>query len=311
MIYYSRYKMSSKRTILSRPRTKLYDSNYNIGESYYRPALDRLDRKYSGRPLSPVRSTPTPFSDIADRHARIFADEDLDASRRRAASHIREEHLFDSRGGRVTRAQALDQLDQQIDEEGLSTARRYRSNKMAAHNDIDLESTSNNLKTHRMLDRSEKLLDTVGINDSYSRRRMMAEATDEEVKPSRKALKDMSSHVKWAVPVENGLRASRREESESNVAVASVRASSRKEEMSIETSHSAAAARARQTKARIGDIEEEMQAMQEKQAAREARVARLRALVAETEMESAELEKQQMRVDREQARKEKELKQFG
>ncbi|CAH1961237.1 unnamed protein product [Acanthoscelides obtectus] len=304
--------MSSKRTILSRPRTKLYDSNYNIGESYYRPALERLDRKYSGRPLSPVRSTPTPFSDIADRHARIFADEDLDASRRRAASHIREEHLFDSRGGRVTRAQALaNSMEQQFDEEGLSASRRFRANKMAAHNDVDLESTSNNLKTHRMLDRSEKLLDTVGINDSYSRRRMMAEATDEELKPSRKALKDMSSHVKWAVPVENGLRNNRREESESNVAVTAVRASSRKEEVSLESSHSTAAARARQTKARIEDIEGEMQAMQEKQAAREARVARLRALVAETEMESAELEKQQMRIDREQARKEKELKQFG
>lgn len=47
--------MSSKRTVLSRPRTKLYDANYNIGESYYKPALDRLDRKYSGRPMSPSR----------------------------------------------------------------------------------------------------------------------------------------------------------------------------------------------------------------------------------------------------------------
>ena len=40
----------STRTILSRPRTRLYDCNYNIGQSYYKPMVDHLDRKYSGRP---------------------------------------------------------------------------------------------------------------------------------------------------------------------------------------------------------------------------------------------------------------------
>lgn len=62
--------MSNNRTILSRPRTKIYDSNYNIGESYYKSALDRLDRKYSGRPLSPPRQASPFLTDIADRHAR-------------------------------------------------------------------------------------------------------------------------------------------------------------------------------------------------------------------------------------------------
>lgn len=62
--------MANNRTILSRPRTKIYDSNYNIGESYYKSALDRLDRKYSGRPLSPPRQASPFLTDIADRHAR-------------------------------------------------------------------------------------------------------------------------------------------------------------------------------------------------------------------------------------------------
>lgn len=46
-------------------------------------------------------------ADIAERHARSFADEDLETSRRRAEKHIREEHLFDSRGGRIGRGAAL------------------------------------------------------------------------------------------------------------------------------------------------------------------------------------------------------------
>jgi len=39
------------RPILSRPRTFIYGSNYDKGESYYKPMVDHLDRKYSARPL--------------------------------------------------------------------------------------------------------------------------------------------------------------------------------------------------------------------------------------------------------------------
>lgn len=40
--------MSERRTLLSRPRTRVYDCNYNIGEGYYKPMMDHLDRKYYG-----------------------------------------------------------------------------------------------------------------------------------------------------------------------------------------------------------------------------------------------------------------------
>lgn len=53
-----------------------------------------------------------------------------------------------------------------------------------------------------------------------------------------------------------------------------------------ETTESAAAVRAKQSKARINDIEEEMVALAEKQAARERRAARLKALVAEASEET-------------------------
>lgn len=30
-------------------RTRIYDSNYNASQNYYKPTLDNLDRKYYGR----------------------------------------------------------------------------------------------------------------------------------------------------------------------------------------------------------------------------------------------------------------------
>lgn len=104
----------SGRTILSRPRTRIYDANYNIGQNYYRPALERLDRKYSGRALTPPRQSSI-ASDLLDRHERAFADESLSESRRRAEKHITENHLFDFRGGRIAQ-RALD-IENDIDEE--------------------------------------------------------------------------------------------------------------------------------------------------------------------------------------------------
>lgn len=106
----------SGRTLLSRPRTRVYDANYNIGESYYRPALDRLDRKYSGRPLSPPPRRPAADQNLQDRYERAFFEDDLPSARRRAGKRITEDGFFDSRGGRIA-ARAMDYLENDIDEE--------------------------------------------------------------------------------------------------------------------------------------------------------------------------------------------------
>lgn len=109
------------RPILSRPRTRVYDANYNIGESYYKSAIDRLDRKYSGRPLSPPRNLSLP-RDIMERHERAFADEDLSTARLRAEKHITEPTLFDTRGSRAA-ARALEALEGDLNEEVISWLR--------------------------------------------------------------------------------------------------------------------------------------------------------------------------------------------
>lgn len=150
-----------------------------------------------------------------------------------------------------------------------------------------------------MLDRSDKLLDSVGIRekspyraieDEFSNRRVLRVTNDREPKD------DYDIIHKWT-PIEPNVSSVRARKEE----VISVRA--RNEDSSAVKS--SAAIRARQSKERLNDIEEEMAAMAEKQAAREARVARLRALVAETEAESEEFEKSQVRAERVSARKER------
>ncbi|CAG9761436.1 unnamed protein product [Ceutorhynchus assimilis] len=249
----------SGRTLLSRPRTRIYDSNYNIGESYYKSALDRLDRKYSGRPLSPPRQSSPAANDAADRHARVFGEDDLEDSRRRASSRIKESNLFDSRGAILRRGSDFFGEDG-ITDETASTLKRIRASKKVSYvDDVDLESTTNNLRTQRLLDRSEKILDSIGINESSASKR----ALDNEFSYQKRSMKmsydaDADNLTKWA-PIENG---------ESNV--------------------SAAARRARQSRARIDDIDDEMAAMQEKQAVRERRVARLKQMVAECDSETVD-----------------------
>lgn len=56
--------MSERRTLLSRPRTRVYDCNYNIGEGYYKPMMDHLDRKYYGTSsAAPAAKPATGFFD--------------------------------------------------------------------------------------------------------------------------------------------------------------------------------------------------------------------------------------------------------
>lgn len=103
--------MSERRTILSRPRTKVYESNYNIGESYYKPMVDSLDRKYSGRPLlppSPPRDFTSPRRALDDE---LLRDRDLDRPLHakddffeRASNAQKEADAFFDRHGRRTEA---------------------------------------------------------------------------------------------------------------------------------------------------------------------------------------------------------------
>lgn len=93
--------MSSRRP----RRSRIYDSNYNIGENYYKSAIDRLDEKYSSRPSSLLVRHSEPPAISPTRRARfdLSADdleEDLELARDRASRVIQKETVLDQRFGR-------------------------------------------------------------------------------------------------------------------------------------------------------------------------------------------------------------------
>lgn len=75
-------------------RTRVYDCNYNKGESYYKPVLDRLDGK---GPLSREPDRDRIRSEVESRINRALDDIE--------APHPND--LFDSRGARATRGRPL------------------------------------------------------------------------------------------------------------------------------------------------------------------------------------------------------------
>lgn len=113
----------------------------------------------------------------------------------------------------------------------------------------------NNVTAKRIKERSDKLLDSVGINENSSRR-----ALEDDVSVKRRSLRisyddnaDSNELTKWS-PI------------------------TIKED-------SAAALRVKQSRARLEELEDEMNSLTERQAARERRAARLRAIVADFDTE--------------------------
>jgi len=252
--------MSSRR--FSRPRTRIYDVNYNIGNSYYQPTIDRLDRKVLGRPISPAPRQSSVPADLLERHERAFADEDLDTARSRASKRISEANAFDVRS---SISKALEMVGNDMDEETALKLQRIRANKkVSVIDDIDLDQTMNNIKARRIKDRAEQMLDSVGIStiDNTERNKKLNDITY-----TRRALKvtvdqsggqETGDSVKWT-KFDGGMSAAL-DDSIAN----------------------AAALRAKKSRARLSELEDEMAEMAEKSQVRERRAARLRQMVSET-----------------------------
>ncbi|KAF5292110.1 hypothetical protein FQA39_LY14065 [Lamprigera yunnana] len=274
--------LMSKRTILSRPRTRLYDSSYNIGESMYRPALDRLNRKYTGRPLSPPPRQNSLPEELLQRHDRAFLNDDLANCRRRAEKHISGETFFDSRGARLDARELLDNFD----EETISKIKSIRANKkVSLIDDVDMESTVNNINTRRFLDRTEKILDTVGI---VKEPHVRAVIDDEDF--SYRPLSNISAARKAIVNEGESVTKHRsikfsqvdQEEGAGSKDYAKWVALKSHEDDKTEN----ATLRAQQSRSRMDELDEEMEAIAQRQAVREKKAARLRALINEVAEEN-------------------------
>ncbi|CAK1554134.1 unnamed protein product [Leptosia nina] len=223
-------------------RTRVYDCNYNKGESYYRPVLDRLDGK------APVAREPEKERIRSDVENRIrSALDDIEAPA---------EDLFDSRGGRVQRGRPLSSAleDEEFSDDITESLKRLRANKKISRfsDDIDFENSVSNLENRMKI--SDKILESAGIGQTEmsSARRALKENEDRTEKRIARRLNEDSSLTKWT-------------------AIKDI------------DDESAAVQRAKATRARLSDLEDEMSELTERSAAREKRAARLRALVADTD----------------------------
>jgi len=256
----------------SRPRTRIYDANYNIGQNYYRPTLDRIDRKYAGRPLTPPARAPSVPQDLLDRHDSAFVDDSIADARTRAAKRIQEKNLFDSKRATSVLTAGMGEEQDEFEREMEARLERIRANKkVSIIDEIDsvgtLDDAMNSIKARRLKTRAEKHLDAVGIESIEEPKR------DERVVFSRKVVR---------IAAENGTvddgptRWSKLENEDEKI--------------------SSAAIRARQSKVRLSELEDEMNAMAEKTAMRERRAARLKQFVAENAEENEMAATNQIRI---------------
>lgn len=137
-----------------------------------------------------------------------------------------------------------------------------------------MESTVNNLTARRLIDRTDKILDTVGLgplNEAITRRGQ-DRGLDEEVTIKRRSLRLTQEE-------EGGSRDLSRW-------TALKDEQAQQQQQQIEKIESGASTRVKQSRARLNDLEEEMEAIAERQAQREKKAARLRALIAEVAEEN-------------------------
>ncbi|XP_046401390.1 uncharacterized protein LOC124167505 [Ischnura elegans] len=244
---------------LSRPRTKLYDYNYSLGEQLYKPMVDRLDRKYSGRPAEDLESA-------MNRRPASLADED--PSRRRSLSSLLGE--MNASSNHSTASQALAQLDEEDDFSSatLKRMRAARAGRSLTMDDgmEDHDSITSRLRRHQKLDLSDRLMDTVGLktselgdleSDSFFKRRTLRASSEEN------GLEN-GTMTKWTALKPEAARR----------ALEAVSAADAQEE-------AAAALRAKKSRARIAEIENEMEELAERAAGRAGRRAMVSARLAE------------------------------
>ncbi|CAK1588245.1 unnamed protein product [Parnassius mnemosyne] len=223
-------------------RTRVYDCNYNKGESYYRPVLDRLDGKV------PVASEPDRDRIRFDVENRIkSALDDIE---------VPTDELFDSRGARAQRGRPLSSAfeDDDLNDEITESLKRLRASKKTSRltDDIDFENSVSNFENRMRI--SDKILESVGIgqSDVSGARRALQENEERTEKRIARRLNEDNSLTKWTA-------------------------------LKNFDEETAAAQRAKATRARLSNLEDEMTELSEKSAAREKRAARLRALVADTD----------------------------
>lgn len=223
----------------TRPRTRVYDYNYNLGENYYRSALDGLDRKYGTLPVDTIEVPKRP--ERPERPASMGDFDSFIEDRKLEAESLRRNMEEDSQSlKRISRARAREAPNAEADFENAFLQRREEVKKRF----------------------SDKMLDAVGINGS---------ALDEESRTIRRRARRAAEMA---------------EEEKIKLPVAKWTAMTDHPEDALDDF--AAKSRARLSRARLADIDSEMEEISARGAQRERRLANLRDLLSESsEMDSS------------------------
>lgn len=218
----------------TRPRTRVYDCNYNLGETYYKPAIDGLDRKYGSLPQETIEAPRRPVS--VGNFESLFDDRRSEANSDAINSQI-EEEIQSMR--RMAKARAREPPTAEADFENAFLQRREEVKKRF----------------------SDKILDSVGINGN---------ALEEESASLRRRFQRAaasSDEEKGKLPIQKW--------------------SALKDSAEETFDEIAAKSRARISRARLADIENEMEELAEKSAARDRRLAGLRDLLSDSTQSDA------------------------
>jgi hypothetical protein len=256
----------------------VYDCNYTAGERYYRPVVESLDRK--NRPTG--RTTPDNFATLRSALAadefeapsfrrpppRLDDDYDVEEPRRNVNSALIDEFdsIFENRNrslrGERSPNRNLRSTEDETDQEISSFFKRARETRPARptlEDEFEIEVTPRGSKRRPIVDFQEKLLDSVGVDKTrlaiqddpfFKKRTLRVTSEGDEEAPSL---------TKWT-------------------------SLNRRSQLDGDTDESgSAAARARQSRSRLQDLEAEIEELSGRSAAREKRAAQLRALVKENE----------------------------
>ncbi|XP_024083063.1 uncharacterized protein LOC106673921 isoform X4 [Cimex lectularius] len=221
----------TERRRFSRPRTKVYDANYSLGENYYKSAIDGLDRKYGKLPTETLEAPRRPVS-VGDLDTLVSSP---------------------------VHAGRSDPLQDAMDEEMASTLKRIQKARMAAVPSAEegFENAFFNRREEVKKRYAEKMLESVGLNGSLLEHTEMTrrrKPVDFDVPDGPKVSE------KWTAMRDASLDA---------------------------FDETAAKARARASKARLADLDAEMEQLEERGAARQKRLANLRQLLDEASVDSS------------------------
>lgn len=281
----------SGRSVLGRPRrTKVYDCNYTAGERYYKPVVESLDRKTrTPGGISSPDTFQTLRSALAAEEVEIptfrrqtprFDEElDIEEPRRNTNSALLDEFdsIFENRNrairGEPPPRRNLRTLEDEADQEISSYLKRVRETKPARptlEEEFEDEATPRGSKRRQVIDFQEKLRNSIGVKNS-------------EVDKTRLAIEEDPFFKKRTLRVTS-------EDDEEAPSLTKWTAVNRRSQLDGESEDfgSGAAARARKTRSRLMDLDNEIEELAGRSAAREKRVAQLRALVKENEANAAE-----------------------